>query len=399
MNYQLFPALDQSEYESLKLDIAQRGVQIPIEIDEAGNVLDGHHRAQACQELGIRDYPTIIRPGLNEDQKVEHILALNLARRHLTRDARVTLVAGLRERGWSIPRIAERIHASVGTVANDLFNFEKVIAEVVGKDGKAYPAKRPAIMTVTANQRDEMLTALEELDSSDLPDKWITSKRISEMVRRQGNGESDLPGLIVHPEGRYALHLGSIESAVLGSFDHIITDPPYPAEFLECWTMLGQFAQAWLKPGGVLVAYSGHFHLDDVMVRLSTEGLKYHWVCALLAGGGSVHERKVFVGWKPVLVYTKDDYTGEWFHDLVQGTERQKELHEWQQDLAGVRQFVERFSKPGDTVCDPFMGSGTTGVACLQTGRNFVGIEKDPVTYAIAAKRIAEAASGEPLPA
>jgi len=46
---------------------------------------------------------------------------------------------------------------------------------------------------------------------------------------------------------------------------------------------------------------------------------------------------------------------------------------------------------PGCTILDPFMGSGTTGVACVQTGRNFIGIEIDPTYYAIAEKRIAQA--------
>jgi len=40
------------------------------------------------------------------------------------------------------------------------------------------------------------------------------------------------------------------------------------------------------------------------------------------------------------------------------------------------------------TILDPFMGSGTTGVACMQTGRKFIGIEIDPTYYAIAEKRI-----------
>ena len=48
-------------------------------------------------------------------------------------------------------------------------------------------------------------------------------------------------------------------------------------------------------------------------------------------------------------------------------------------------------NKSGDTILDPFMGSGTTGVACVQTGRNFIGIEIDPTYFAIAEKRIAEA--------
>ena len=53
--------------------------------------------------------------------------------------------------------------------------------------------------------------------------------------------------------------------------------------------------------------------------------------------------------------------------------------------------LISKVTQPGDTVLDPFMGSGTTGVACMQLGRNFIGIEKDPAYFAIAQNRIAEA--------
>ena len=55
-------------------------------------------------------------------------------------------------------------------------------------------------------------------------------------------------------------------------------------------------------------------------------------------------------------------------------------------------------TEPGQTVLDPFMGSGTTGVACVQTGRKFIGCEIDPTYYAIAERRIAEARMQLPLP-
>jgi len=42
----------------------------------------------------------------------------------------------------------------------------------------------------------------------------------------------------------------------------------------------------------------------------------------------------------------------------------------------------------GATVLDPYMGSGTTGIACLRTGRNFVGIETDPEYFAAAVSRL-----------
>ena len=56
-----------------------------------------------------------------------------------------------------------------------------------------------------------------------------------------------------------------------------------------------------------------------------------------------------------------------------------------------MREFVTRSTYEGMTVLDCFAGSGTTGVACVQTGRNFIGIEIDPTYYDIATKRIFEA--------
>lgn len=50
-----------------------------------------------------------------------------------------------------------------------------------------------------------------------------------------------------------------------------------------------------------------------------------------------------------------------------------------------------RIVPPGTAVLDPFMGSGTTGVACVQTGRAFVGIELDPAHFDNACERINEA--------
>lgn len=58
---------------------------------------------------------------------------------------------------------------------------------------------------------------------------------------------------------------------------------------------------------------------------------------------------------------------------------------------------IDKYSKMGDTIFDPFMGSGTTGVACAQLGRNFVGCEIDKDYFKIAEKRIKQAYMQEPL--
>ena len=61
MTYQFLPPLSDSDYEALKGDIATRGIMVPIEYDQDGNVLDGHHRLRICAELGIAEWPRVTR--------------------------------------------------------------------------------------------------------------------------------------------------------------------------------------------------------------------------------------------------------------------------------------------------------------------------------------------------
>lgn len=61
-----------------------------------------------------------------------------------------------------------------------------------------------------------------------------------------------------------------------------------------------------------------------------------------------------------------------------------------------MAELVADFTAPGDVVCDPFMGSGSTGIACLRLGRRFIGIERDPRYFEVAVDRIHQiAATGD----
>jgi site-specific DNA-methyltransferase (adenine-specific) len=62
-----------------------------------------------------------------------------------------------------------------------------------------------------------------------------------------------------------------------------------------------------------------------------------------------------------------------------------------------MTRLVEQFTDEGETILDPFAGSGTTGVACQKLGRVFIGIEKETKYFDIAAKRIEDALHAEPL--
>ncbi len=71
--------------------------------------------------------------------------------------------------------------------------------------------------------------------------------------------------------------------------------------------------------------------------------------------------------------------------------------HPTQKPVALMEYMVKTYSDAGDTVLDPFMGSGTTGVACVKTGRKFIGIEKEPKYFEIAKRRITEAYESQAL--
>jgi DNA modification methylase len=73
------------------------------------------------------------------------------------------------------------------------------------------------------------------------------------------------------------------------------------------------------------------------------------------------------------------------------GTLNYVEGHPCPRPLDQVQHIVEQWVCPGGTVLDCFAGSGTTGVACVQTGRKFIGCEIDPGYFAIAEKRIRDA--------
>ena len=79
--------------------------------------------------------------------------------------------------------------------------------------------------------------------------------------------------------------------------------------------------------------------------------------------------------------------TDVWNFNRVSG---KSQLHQNQKPTDLIELCLEKHSRPGDLVLDPFMGSGTTGVACLNKNRNFIGIELNKSYIDIARKRIKE---------
>ena len=180
------------------------------------------------------------------------------------------------------------------------------------------------------------------------------------------------------------------------SVDFIITDPPYPKEFLPCWSELAEFAAHALKPGGSLLAMSGQFYLPQVFARLEMQPqLEYQWLLDydLQAGGTCrVWTRHIGTGWKPVIWYKKSgaDAIPVIQYDVVKSQFQDKRYHRWGQDERGMLALAQRFVRAGDTVVDPFVGGGSTAIAALALGCNFIGADIDADAVATTRYRMRE---------
>lgn len=148
--FQNMPPLTPEEYTALEASILEHGILSPVITDEAGVILDGHHRSKIASEHGI-SCPKQIVYGKTDTEKRTMALSLNLDRRHLNREQKRALVA---ESVKADPGLTAREHArrtgvhhtTVGTIRSELEANGEISHSVerVTADGKPAPGVKPA---------------------------------------------------------------------------------------------------------------------------------------------------------------------------------------------------------------------------------------------------------------
>ncbi len=102
-----------------------------------------------------------------------------------------------------------------------------------------------------------------------------------------------------------------------------------------------------------------------------------------------------FVTHQPIFYYGKCPFLAKGQGSRPTGFQStepaEKNGHPCPKPIGQMVWIINRASRDGETVLDPFMGSGTTGVACMQTARHFIGIEIEPKYFDIACRRIEDA--------
>ena len=178
-----------------------------------------------------------------------------------------------------------------------------------------------------------------------------------------------------------------------GSVDLIVTDPPYPKQYEHLYGLVAEQAKRVLPIGKSFVTLCGHYQLPRVLNDIG-EHLKYRWIAKLDQPGSNARlSMGIQVTWKPMLWFVNEKLSPRrCIVDNCTSRKRSKDTgHPWQQDLDYALWAINYMTDEGDTILDPFMGSGTTGVACVHLNRNFIGIDIEPKYYEIADRRIKDA--------
>ena len=215
-----------------------------------------------------------------------------------------------------------------------------------------------------------------------------------------------------------------------GSVDMILCDLPYGTTRNK-WDSVIPLEPLWeqyeriIKDNGAIVL-TAQTPFDKVLGASNLNMLRYEWIWQKEAGTGFLNAKKmplkdhenilVFykklptynpqmrTGFKPYEIkkghhgsnYGKDKGTvtvsgGERYPLTVISFSRDKnKLHPTQKPLALMEYLIKTYSDEGETVLDNCMGSGTTGIACKNLSRNFIGIELDEEYFKIATERINE---------
>lgn len=202
----------------------------------------------------------------------------------------------------------------------------------------------------------------------------------------------------------------------LSCIDHVITDPPYGTEETHSQHLssivlkngeparqvlgfdgitgaeLVEHATSWVKLAGRWVVFTcewKHAHLLEAAGLLIRFGI---W--RKPDGAPQFTGDRPGTGWEAVAICHrpgKKAWNGGGRHAFWSVPKAGRYGHPTEKPEGLIGAWVRDFTDLGDTILDPFMGSGTTGAVALKLGRKFVGIERDPKHFDIACRRIEEA--------
>ena len=423
LNREIFGDLLQEEYNALKEDIKERGIQDPLHVVKREGsyiIVSGHQRAKIAKELGIK-VPCIIRDDLKDELQIkEYLIKDNLLRRHLTTAQKAEIVLALAEIEAERAKVRQEATQLVGRGVQKkdvmVSNLRVLTNSLNDEKGRAVDVaikkardKGLNVAPKTVYKAKKILEAAEK--DQEIKKEWEKAKAGRTTVERVYNtvkklerkreiekkleiikASSNTPlGKVVRCDIKDAL-----QHVQEGSVDLVLTDPPYGPDYLHLWDELGKFAEKVLKPGGKLFTYTGKAYLPQVLTHLSNY-LEYVWTYAVYHDiQRRYYPLHIFEGWRPIVVFAKPPYkAGGWSCDLLTMGKKSKEWHDWGQPVEESEEIIEKQTEPGDIVVDPFVGGGTVVIAAYKLGRQYIGLDIDEKAVRTTILRLKEVSNGQ----
>lgn len=391
--------------KALADSIEEIGLINPITLKPDGTINTGRHRLEACKLLGWDEIP--FRYADTNDGRLLELAEIdeNLIRNELTVLERADHLARRKEiyeelhpetrvgqYGWKGTKTVKKPEKEIISFSDDTASkigvTPRTIRQEVQISKRIDPEVKETIRnTPVADSKTDLIRLAKISDKNQqhkVAEKIVSGKSRNvkdaiKQVTKETHEEKvtrikQLPPNVTLFQGDFRFI--ELESE---SVDVILTDPPYAKAYLELYNDLAIKAVDVLKPGGTLAVMVGQNYLPDIFKLMEVPGLSYRWTVAYLTPGGQspqIWPKKINTFWKPVLLYTKDpEDEMRWIGDVSRSGGNDKDHHKWGQSVSGMIDLIDRLSNPGDLVLDPFMGAGTTGIAAIERGRKFIGID------------------------
>ncbi len=382
--YQLLPDLSSVEFERLKSLIVQNGAIVPVEIDENGDTLDGHHRLEIYRELSIGDYPAITRQFSTEAEKKAYVYRINEGRRHLSPDQKKEILESKRALARELKdgRTQEQVAEMLGVARNTVstwFNgkgIHSVTDDSANIDNHQYEDKSlNSNVKVSPKTKQELLDMANEGKTQEriAAELKLSQPTVSRILAKDKKNTQKRQNTATQVEGRATVELANAVEWLQRQeqCDLLLTDPPYSTDIDD----IESFAANWLplalskvKPTGRAYIFIGAYPkelLAYLSVSLPEQVLGWEYTNTI----GPLPKMNHKLNWQAILYYRMPEalaLNGENLKErfsiqniAAPDARHGERYHAWEKPMKLADLLIKQATNPGDIVFDPFAGTGT----------------------------------------
>ncbi len=391
-----FPPLSPAQCSRLLASIIAHGLIHPIVVWR-GQVIDGLHRLKACLEAGVEPRYEILD---DDADPFQYLAGVNVPHRDMTQNDKARLAYDMSQYSKpGRPRATDENSAHVRNItqgeAAELVGVSKRLvsdaSRVLSDDSTAVPALQETVRERLVGCRDAAMVVDQPREVQIRGMELMAQTEVRTMKRAVARVESEialaeeaaaLADILARPlDETITLHTATVADlhglVTAGSLDAVISYPPLTEEALPLLSGLASFAAHALADTGVMVVVGNGLILPRMLEQLAHPDLEWLAEFDLVLQGppeSSGRPHRIALHRRPLLVYGKEGFRVAGMDDLIEAPPADELPPGLRRNEVAIGMVVERFCKPGQTVCDPVMRDRAgTALAARDLGCIFFG--------------------------